>query len=398
MNIILFDNPSTKKNLLPFTYTRPIALIRIGILTISEKWQRRLKGDYSFLTETYLQRKFPQSKTDKNLYINGSFLPNQHLIDQINGLNTKPFLHFDQIPVAFYGDVYDPGEISIEYLKKDLQAIEIHSDVVHIDHVCDIFSKNRAALIDDLQILTNGRQSAAVDDPHTAVYNSKDVFIEEGSKIRSAVLNAESGPIYIGKNVEIGEGSIIHGASAICDASVLNLVTRIRGDSTIGPHSKVGGEISNSVIFGYSSKAHDGFLGNSVIGEWCNMGADSNTSNLKNNYKDVRIWNYESERFVDTGRQFCGLMLGDHSKCGINTMFNTGTVVGVSANIFGSGFPRTFIPSFSWGGAQGFTTFQLNKALEVMPLVMERRKKTLSEEDVQILDHIFETTKKYRKA
>jgi UDP-N-acetylglucosamine diphosphorylase/glucosamine-1-phosphate N-acetyltransferase len=253
-------------------------------------------------------------------------------------------------------------------------------------------------MIDDFMLLTRGRKSTLVADAHTAVYNPDDIFVEEGASIKSSVLNAETGPIYIGKNTEIGEGSIIRGATAICEGSVLNLGTRIRGDSTIGPFSKVGGEISNSVVFGYSSKSHDGFLGNSVVGEWCNIGADTNTSNLKNNYADVKIWNYAAERFVDTGRRFCGLMMGDHSKCGINTMFNTGTVVGVSANIFGSGFPRTFIPSFSWGGAHGMVTFQFNKALDVMPKVMERRKKTLDEEDVQILAHIFEITRKYRKA
>jgi len=398
MNIILFDNPSTTKDLLPFTYTKPVAHIRIGILTIIEKWKLWLPGDYSFLTEAYLQRKFPQQKSSKTLYINGNVLPSQDLLDQLSALNDKQFLHREQVPIAVFGDFDDPEELTYENLKKHLQEIEVSSDVVQVNHVCDIFSKNRLALINDFQLLTQDRKSAAIDDPHTIVYNNRDVFIEEGATIRSSILNAESGPIYIGKNTEIGEGSIIRGASAICDESVLNLGTKIRGDSTIGPCSKVGGEISNSVVFGYSSKAHDGFLGNSVIGEWCNIGADTNTSNLKNNYKDIKIWNYSAERFVDTGRQFCGLMLGDNSKCGINTMFNTGTIVGVSPNIFGSGFPRTFIPSFSWGGAQGFTTFQLNKALEVMPKVMERRKKSLTEEDVQILDHIFEATKKYRKA
>lgn len=398
MNIILFDNPSTKKDLLPFTYTRPVAHIRIGILNIADKWQKLLPGDYSFLTEVYLRKKFPQHKGSNNLYINGQVLPNLELVSQIKSLKNHQLLKIGQVPVAFYGDLNDPDEVASDQFRKNFQEVECQSEAIQVNHVCDIFSKNRQALIDDFYLLTHGRKSASIEDPHTVVYNSKDVFLEEGAKIRSAIINAESGPIYIGKNVEIGEGSIIRGATAICDESVLNLSTRIRGDSTIGPFCKVGGEISNSVIFGYSSKAHEGFLGNSVIGEWCNMGADSNTSNLKNNYKDVRIWSYSAERFAETGRQFCGLMLGDHSKCGINTMFNTGTVVGVSANIFGSGFPRTFIPSFSWGGAQGFTTFQLKKALEVMPKVMDRRKKTLTEEDVEILDYIFESTKKYRKA
>lgn len=398
MNIVLFDNPSTKKDLLPFTYTRPVAHIRIGILTIAEKWERQFPGDYSYLTEQYLQKKYPQQKDITNLYINGSFLPNPFLIAEIESLRENQLLSKDEIPVAFYGDFDDSEEIIISKLTRNRELVELKNECLSLSYVYDIFTWNRIAMIDDFELLTIGRNNAPVEDAHTAVYNPDDIFVEEGANIKSAVLNAETGPIYIGKNTYIGEGSIIRGATAICEGSALNLGTRIRGDSTIGPFSKVGGEISNSVVFGYSSKAHDGFLGNSVIGEWCNIGADTNISNLKNNYTDVKIWNYTAEHFVDTGRQFCGLMMGDHSKCGINTMFNTGTVVGVSANIFGSGFPRTFIPSFSLGGAHGMVTFQFNKALDVVPKVMERRKKTLTDEDVQILAHIFELTKKYRKA
>jgi UDP-N-acetylglucosamine diphosphorylase/glucosamine-1-phosphate N-acetyltransferase len=398
MFIVLFDNPSTKEDLLPFTYTRPVAHIRIGILTIAEKWQKQKPGEYSFLTEQYLQKKYPRHKAVTNLYINGSFLPNSALMAEIESLKENELLSKGEVPVAFYGDLDDSEEINISVLIRNRELVELKSDCLSLNHLHDIFTGNRRAMIDDFMLLTRGRKSTLVADAHTAVYNPDDIFVEEGASIKSSVLNAETGPIYIGKNTEIGEGSIIRGATAICEGSVLNLGTRIRGDSTIGPFSKVGGEISNSVVFGYSSKSHDGFLGNSVVGEWCNIGADTNTSNLKNNYADVKIWNYAAERFVDTGRRFCGLMMGDHSKCGINTMFNTGTVVGVSANIFGSGFPRTFIPSFSWGGAHGMVTFQFNKALDVMPKVMERRKKTLDEEDVQILAHIFEITRKYRKA
>jgi len=357
-----------------------------------------LAGDYSCLTETYLQSKYPQHKTRQNLYINGSFLPNEALLTQINNLKENQLLCKEDVPVACFGNFNSVEELEMKLLLESYGSIPVHSEGLDIQHLCDIFSKNRKALIADFQLITKGRKSATIDDRHSSIYNPNDVFIEEGVRIRSAIINAESGPIYIGSDVEIGEGSTIRGATALCEGSALNLGTRIRGDSTIGPSSKVGGEISNSVIFGYSSKAHDGFLGNSVIGEWCNLGADSNTSNLKNTFKEIRIWDYAEEKFTATGRQFCGLMMGDHSKCGINTMFNTGTVVGVSANIFGSGFPRTFIPSFSWGGSKGFVTFKLNEAMEVMSLAMERRKKVLTEQDVQILDHIFEATKKYRKA
>lgn len=398
MNIILFDEPATKVALLPFTYLRPIAQIRVGILTILEKWKRWMTADYSYLSEQYLQQKFTQRRAKDNLYINGSFLPNATLVDQIAGLQSDQLLMYDGKPVAFYGDIDDMIELTTGLLQKDREMLEFQHMCISIANIYDIFIHNRQALIEDFRLVTSQRQSAPVNDRHTVVYHPERIFIEEGAKIKAAVLNAETGPIYIGRGAHIGEGSIVRGATAICESATLNLGTKIRGDSTIGPFSKVGGEISNSVIFGYSSKGHDGYLGNSVIGEWCNIGADSNTSNLKNNYANVRIWNYAEERFVDSGRQFCGLMMGDHAKCGINTMFNTGTVVGVCANIFGSGFPRAFVPSFAWGGAAGFTTFQFQKALEVMGKVLERRKKTLSEADVSILQHIFEASKKYRKA
>ncbi len=394
MNCILFDEPTTKINLLPFTFTRPVAEIRVGILTIKEKWGRSLQADYSYLTDSYLSKKFPSQKSKNNLYINGSILPNPLFIQALNCLKENQILKQDQIPLAFYGNLESLEELYpyIEHFEK----VSFPDELKAIHQVYDIFIQNGSVLRSDFELLTKGRKSNPIDDPHTAVYNKKDVFLEENVNIKCSILNAENGPIYIGENTEIGEGSIIKGNNSIGANTILNFGTRIKGDSTIGPYCKVGGEISNSVIFGYSSKAHDGFLGNSVIGEWCNLGADTNTSNLKNNYKNVKIWHYGAERFVDTGKQFCGLMMGDHSKCGINTMFNTGTVVGISSNIFGGGFPPSFIPSFSWGGSQGLTTYQFQKALEVMPKVFERRKKILTEEDVELLKHIFDVTEKYR--
>src|SRR5690606_7840722 len=253
----------------------------------------------------------------------------------------------------------------------------------------DIFSKNTLAIQADFDLLTKGRQSAAIPDSVFCI-NRKNIFVEEGARLNFASLNASDGPIYIGKNAEIMEGCTIRGPFALCDSSTLKMQTKIYGGTSIGPHSKVGGEVNNSVIFGYSNKAHDGFLGNSVIGEWCNLGADTNNSNLKNNYAEVKLWDYEKEGFANTGLQFCGLMMGDHSKCGINTMFNTGTVVGVSANIFGSGFPRNFIPSFSWGGSGGFTTYNTEKAFEVAKVVMSRRNIEFSDLDAKILVHVVE--------
>lgn len=398
MNIILFDHPKTKTNLLPFTFTRPISDIRIGILTIKEKWEKWLPTDYSYLPDDYLSKKFTLHKVKENLYLNGSVLPNSTLVEAVKALKKNQLLLKDHLPIAFFGNTDSVDELDVEIQSKARETVFYSHEIVTVQNVYDIFIKNGAAIRSDFDLLTTGRKSYPITDSHTAVYNPSDIFLEENVNIKFAVLNAEKGPIYIGANAEIGEGSIVKGAASIAENSTLNLGARLRGDVTIGPYSKVGGEISNSIVFGYSNKAHEGFMGNSVLGEWCNLGADTNTSNLKNNYKNIRIWNYGQERFVDTGRQFCGLMMGDHSMSGINTMFNTGTVVGVSTNIFGGGFPRTFIPSFSQGGAKGFSTYHFEMAYDVIGKVFERRKKSLRKVDVDILKHIFEVTKKYRSA
>ncbi len=396
MNIILFDDPSIRQELLPFTFTRPIADIRVGILTIRQKWQRLLPADYSCLTEEYLSEKYPANHTDDSFYVNGSVFPDDTLVHAIRALKKNEALFFDKLLVALRGKADSVAELYNKAESAHFRRIELQHTPKFLAHVYQIFAGNGANIRFDFELITKGRKSQTITDPHTIVYGAENIFIEENVTIKAAVLNAENGPIYIGANCEIGEMSVIRGNNAICENSILGIGTQIRGDTTIGPYCKVGGEISNSVIFGYSSKAHDGFLGNSVIGEWCNMGAGSITSNLKNNYKTIRIWNYAAERFIDSGRQFCGLMMGDHSKCGINTMFNTGTVVGVSANIFGAGFPRNFIPSFSWGGAQGLVTFKLKDAVEVMPKVMERRGIAITEADKSIFSHIFDITAKYR--
>lgn len=396
MNIILFDLPATKVDLLPFTFTRPIADIRVGTLTIKEKWEKWFPANYSYLTEDYLSQKYPIQKFSENLYVNGSILPNEELIQAICALKETQYLTKGGLLIAFYGSIDSIEELSLNKFFAIKRNVLFRHNIISIQYVYDIFIYNNIANRSDFLLLTKGRTSHKIEDPHTILYNDKDIFIEENVNIRSAILNAEKGPIYIAANCDIGENSVIRGASSIGENASLKMGTRIVGDTTIGPYCKVGGEVSNSVFFGNSSKAHDGFLGNAVIGEWCNLGADTNASNLKNDYKDVRLWNYSQEKFLATDRQFCGLMMGDHSKCGINTMFNTGTVVGVSANIFGGGFPRTFIPSFSWGGAVGFKTYQFSQALKVIPKVFERRKKELLKEDIGILKHIFEATKKYR--
>ncbi|HAB27087.1 MAG: glucose-1-phosphate thymidylyltransferase [Xanthomarina sp.] len=390
MNYILFDGPS-RNNLLPFTFTRPVADIRIGILTIREKWEAYLDFTTTTVTEDYLSDKFPMVEMDENIMINASFLPNQTLAEMVKNLEANQAIFNNEDVIAFYTkDTQDDIDFDA------YEAIEYVDDVLKIEHTWDIFSKNGEAIQEDFELLTKGRQSQPIPEM-TVAFNRSDIFIEEGAKLPLCSLNAENGPIYIGKNAEIMEGSMIRGPFALCEGATVKMSAKIYGPTTVGPFSKVGGEINNSVIFGYSNKGHDGFLGNSVLGEWCNLGADTNNSNLKNNYAEVRLWDYQTESFAKTGLQFCGLMMGDHSKCGINTMFNTGTVVGVSANIFGSGFPRNFVPSFSWGGSSGFTTYLTKKAFEVAKVVMSRRDIEFTEVDAAILEHVFEDTKKFRR-
>jgi len=328
---------------------------------------------------------------EENVMINASFLPNEILVEMVMNLEKNQAIIYNEEIVAFFTN--DTQE-EVDFDKYDL--IDYEGEVIQIQNTWDIFEKNDIAIREDFDYLTQDRKSQPI--PKSVnVIAPENIFIEEGAKLEFVTLNASTGPIYIGKNSEIMEGSVIRGPFALCEEAQVKLATKVYGATTVGPHSRIGGEVNNSVLFGYSNKGHDGFLGNSVLGEWCNIGADSNNSNLKNNYDEVRLWSYETEGFARTGLQFCGLMMGDHSKCGINTMFNTGTVVGVSTNIFGSGFPRNFVPSFSWGGASGFTTYVTKKAFETAKIVMSRRKVEFTEEDAKIMEHIFEETKKFRK-
>jgi UDP-N-acetylglucosamine diphosphorylase/glucosamine-1-phosphate N-acetyltransferase len=326
-----------------------------------------------------------------NTMINASYLPNNEVVALIKTLEINQAIFKDDDVVAF---CVEEGAEHNDF--SSFHAIEFESDIIKIEHTWDIFSKNAEAISDDFNFITKNRKSQPIP-LNVNTINPEHIFIEKGAKINFATLNASSGPIYIGHDAEIMEGSLVRGPFALCDNSVLKLGAKIYGPTTIGPHSKVGGEVNNSVVFGYSNKGHDGFLGNSVLGEWCNLGADTNNSNLKNNYAEVRLWDYNSEGFAKTGLQFCGLMMGDHSKCGINTMFNTGTVIGVSSNIFGSGFPRNFVPSFSWGGSKGFVTYKTTKAFEVSEVVMKRRNIGFTEQDKSILEHVFQITQKFRR-
>jgi UDP-N-acetylglucosamine diphosphorylase/glucosamine-1-phosphate N-acetyltransferase len=389
MNYILFDS-DVRKSLLPFTYTRPVADIRIGVLTIREKWEKFLGFTTTSITEEYLENKYPMVELDKNILINASFLPTKNLVKQVSNLsNNQAIFKDDQVIAFFTSDTQEHVDFN------SYEQLEFKEEVLQIKNTWDIFSLNDKAIKADFDLLTEGRTSQPIPNGvHTI--QEENIFIEKGAIISYSSLNASKGPIYIGKDSEIMEGSLVRGPFALGENSILKMGTKVYGATSVGPFCKVGGEVNNSVLFGYSSKGHEGFLGNSVLGEWCNIGADSNTSNLKNNYAEVKLWNYQEERFTNTGLQFCGLMMGDHSKCGINTMFNTGTVIGVSANVFGSGFPRNFVSSFSWGGAAGFTTYQIKKVFEVAKVVMKRRGIELTETDKKILLHVFDETSKNR--
>ena len=390
MNYILFDG-TVRTALLPFTFTRPVADIRIGILTIREKWEKYLGSTTTTLTEEYLSEKYPMVELEENVMINASFLPNEILSEMISNLEfNQAVFKGDEVIAFFTKDSQE--EVDFD----SYEIIEFEGDCLTVENTWDIFAKNDAAIREDFELLTNDRISQTIPKSVNRIA-PENIFIEEGAKLEFVTLNASTGPIYIGKNAEIMEGSVIRGPFALCESGRVKLASKVYGATTVGPHSVIGGEVNNSVLFSYSNKGHDGFLGNSVLGEWCNIGADSNNSNLKNNYEEVKLWSYETENFAKTGLQFCGLMMGDHSKCGINTMFNTGTVVGVSTNIFGAGFPRNFVPSFSWGGAAGFSTYITKKAFETARIVMSRRNVDFDEKEAQILEHVFELSKKWRK-
>ncbi len=392
-NTVLFDDPVVRGNLLPFTFSRPIAEIRIGILTIREKWEAAIGGTASVMTEKYLSKKFPLKPASANLLVNASVLPDDALLKEVGILKAGECLVKEETLIAaLTGKIQDV--LSADEIIRRSKVRQYKKDVMQVKNVWDIFSLNEKALVGDFAVLTKGKRSQPLDKTNQPV--GKNIFIEKGAKVSCSVFNSVTGPIYIGKDAEVMEGCMIRGPFALGDHSTLKMGAKIYGATTIGPHCKVGGEVNNSVIFGYTNKAHDGFLGNSVIGEWCNIGADSNNSNLKNNYANVKLWHYPTASFVDTGLQFCGLFMGDHSKCGINTMFNTGAVVGFSANIFGTGFPRNYIPSFSWGGSQGFSTYNMEKAMETAERMMQRRNLKLTKEDKEIWKNIFELTEKYR--
>lgn len=391
MNYILFDDAS-RESLKPLSYLRPVCDMRVGILTIREKWEKYLGVKTSTLTEDYLSEKFPIELSDSMFLINGSVCPTPELVKALKKLSVN------QVLVSPDENIIAMHKTKADFISDndESEKVEFDKDFVRIANTWDIFVFNEVEIKNDFALLTKGRTSAKLSDT-VRVICPENVFVEEGAIIECASLNAKEGPIYIGKDAEIMEGSVVRGPFAMCEHSVLKLNTKIYGATTLGPYSKVGGELANVVIFGYSNKAHDGYIGSSVIAEWCNIGADSNASNLKNTYEEVKLWSIEKNTFVGTGQTFCGTIFGDHTKCGINTMFNTGTVLGISSNIFGHGYQRNFIPSFAWGGNAGLKLYEIDKALEVAKRMMARRGLEMSEVDEKILRYIYQVTLKNKK-
>ncbi len=393
MKIVFFDNTSFKK-LLPLTYTRPAADLRIGILKISEKWEMDLAGNTAgYLTQDHLSLKYgiPESV---NLYVASNVLSSAKLAQEIQYLNEGEKLVVTGDTVAYKSNSIFASSAELNAAMNTALAVESKSQVIFIAVPKDIFKQNGAQIIEDVtRLKLEPVESFGI---HNTLIGNQ-FYIHPSVKMEGVILNSTKGPIFLDKDVEIMEGAAIRGPFAALEHATVKMSAKIYGDTTIGPHCKVGGEVSNTIFYGYANKGHDGFLGNSVIGEWCNLGADTNSSNLKNNYSDVSVWNYDTESIDATGEIFAGLIMGDHSKTGINTMLNTGTVVGVSANIYGGDFPPKFIPSFSWGGSAGFQTFDLGKAKNVASKMMQRRGLDLTDEESLILDFVYQADSKFRK-
>lgn len=390
MNIILFDD-SARNRLLPFTYTRPVADIRCGIMTMRERWEYFAGQQTYSLTAGYMQEVFPLQTGADNIFINGAVFATAIMFDVVKTLNPGEKLVKEGVLVAFRCNEVDFDFTTFSSFTATLIKKQYPHPLYRLNHKWDIFSQNDRAIREDYKVLTAGKTSATV--PGNVTVSGTDLFIEEGAVIGAGtIINTTSGPVYIAKDAEILEGVMIRGPLALGSHSVIKMGAKIYGATTIGQGSKVGGEINNAVFFANSNKAHDGYLGNAVIGEWCNLGADTNCSNLKNNYDEVQVWEEHENKMVKTGLIFCGLLMGDHSKCGINTMFNTGTVVGVSCNIYGAGFPDKFIPSFSWGGRESMITHRIDKAMETANRVMGRRNKHLSANEEKMYQQIFDVT------
>lgn len=399
VKVVLFDTFESFENLLPLSYTRPVADFRVGIMTIREKWEHYLPGNYSYKTTEYLGEKFPVavSADEEVVFVAGNVLPDEDLAARVLALESGGALRDRSGLVAFRGSLrqfgeLDPAESSVE-----------GDEVSRIQYVYDVFRENGQEICRDYDLLAKRGKGQAPDASVTIIGSVESsgvvprIYIEDGAVVEGAVLNVKNGPIYIGKDAVVMEGACLRGPVALCDNAVVRMGAKVYGSTTIGPYCKVGGELDNAVMFGFSNKAHDGYLGNAVIGEWCNLGAGANASNLKNDYTKIRIWNYHTQRFMRTDLQFCGLIMGDHSKAGINTMFNTATVVGVGVNLHGAGFPRTFIPSFSSGSPEGgFDNVSIDKFMDTAGMVMQRRGLALTDVDRRIFDTIYRSAARFK--
>ncbi|MDE5665684.1 MAG: glucose-1-phosphate thymidylyltransferase [Duncaniella sp.] len=379
-NIILFDPVEARDRLLPLTLTRPVALIRHGITTISEKWQKAIPGAYSYSTQDYLSMKYPmvEAADGDNLFIAGNLHPDDKLVEAILALNIGEALTFEGETIARRGNGNPDSEI------------EYDGTPFRLCNVWDIFMLNDEAIRRDFELLTAGRSSRPLSDSCRLIGDPSQLFIEEGATVECANINVSKGPVYIGRDAEVMEGACLRGPIAMCEHSVVNMGGKIYGATTLGPYCKVGGELNNVVMTGFSNKAHDGFLGNAVIGEWCNLGAGCTASNLKNTYAPIKLWSMAEGRFVKTDMQFCGLIMGDHSKAGINTMFNTATVIGVGVNFYGAGFPRTYLPSFTEGSPLGMKPVIMDRFFDTASRMMSRRHKELTPIDKEIYINIRE--------
>ncbi len=397
--IVLFDD-DLREQFLPLAWTRPVADFRIGIFTIREKWEFYLKSESTTFTVDYLadyNYPFKGDVSKFHLWINGRVVPNELLALEVISLKPGEALVKGEMIIAInVGNDAAPISLKIkDHLNGDFSIKDTHTPVIILQRINDIFRHNGQAIIEDFEIL-EGRKSEVLSASNT-ILGTHPVFVGKNVNAEACIINATKGPVYIGDGAELMEGSLLRGPLAIGDGATIKMGAKIYGDTTIGPGCKVGGEVSNSVFFANSNKAHDGFIGNSVIGEWCNLGADTNCSNLKNNYGEVSVFNYSIGGNENTGMQFHGVIMGDHAKCGINTMFNTGTVVGMAANIFGGGFPSKFLPDFVWGGPDGITEHQIEKAIEMIDRVYSRRNKKLDKEEITMLHSVFKKTEKLRK-
>lgn len=382
---LVFSDAQYWEDFLPLTFTKPISELRCGILTFAERWEKLLDiREKRYITEEYLEVKYPRYEKKESLLIVPNFLPTEKVLDQIKNLQFGEALVYENELLVAKINLENFGLHQIE------KMTDIEEKLTVFKHPTDLFSFNEKAINFDFDLLTNGRISQPLSETNGFLGNKEDIFIEEGAEIEFATINAKMGKIYIGKNAEVMEGCNLRGPIALCEGAKFNLGAKIYGATTIGPYSKIGGEVNNIVVQGYSNKGHDGFVGNSVIGEWCNFGADTNSSNLKNNYSEVKLWSYKHKKFVGTGLQFTGVIMGDHAKTAINTQLNTGTIIGVAANIFKTGFPPNLVDNFSWGGMRGDEKFTINKAYEVAEKMMNRRKISLTQADKDILRYIFE--------